>query len=139
MNSLQKGEGVPLLNFMGVFGSQFWTLREVPGPRSQGPEFPDPGVLVPLLHHAFIQFVFIVCQVGNYQNILKLNCKPPALTSHKTFRKTKRGLELASLPHFLHDFWRKLSFCCNLLLDDVIASLSLLRELLGNMCIEIIC
>ena len=73
-------------------------------PGSQGPEFPDPGVLVPLLHHASIQFVFIVCQVGNYQNILKLNRKPPALTSHKTFRKTKRGLELASLPHFLHDF-----------------------------------
>ena len=30
---------------------------------------------------SFIQFVLIVCQVGVYQNILKLTCKPLAFTS----------------------------------------------------------
>ena len=42
----------------------------------------------------FIQFVFIVCQVDGYPNILKLSCKPLA----------EKGLEPVSLPHFLHDF-----------------------------------
>ena len=41
MNSLKKGEGVPLLNFEGVLG-----------PGSQGLEVLRPGVLVPLLQHA---------------------------------------------------------------------------------------
>ena len=41
MNSLKKAEGVALLNFRGV-----------PGPGSQCPEVPGPGVLVPPLHHA---------------------------------------------------------------------------------------
>ena len=39
-----------------------------------------------------------------YQIILKLSCRPLAFTSYKIFQKTKRGMELASLPHFLHDF-----------------------------------
>ena len=53
MNSLKKGEGVPLLNFVGgpevpllnfegVLGVPLLNFRGVPGPR----------VLVPLLHHA---------------------------------------------------------------------------------------
>ena len=29
-------------------------------------------------------------------------------TSYKMFKKTKRGLKLVSLPHFLHGFWRKI-------------------------------
>ena len=33
----------------------------------------------------YIQFVFIVCQVESYRNILKLSCRPLALTPHKTF------------------------------------------------------
>ena len=48
-----------------------------------------------------VQFVYIVFQVGGYQNILKLNCRPLAFTSYKTFLKNKRGLELVSLPHFV--------------------------------------
>ena len=56
----------------------------------------------------------------------------------KLFKKTKRGLELASLLHFMHDFWRK-SF---LLLYFIIwpnfnVWLPLIREILGNMCIVI--
>ena len=50
---------------------------------------------------------FIVCQAESYWNILKLRCKPLAFTSYKVFEKTKRALELVSLLHFLHEFWRK--------------------------------
>ena len=45
-----------------------------------------------------MQLVFLIYQVEGYQKILKLSFKP----------LTKRGLELASLPHFLFDFWRKI-------------------------------
>ena len=38
----------------------------------------------------FIQFVFIVCQAGCHQNILKLSRKHLAFTSYKTFFKNKR-------------------------------------------------
>ena len=56
MNSLKKGEGVPLLNFEE--GPAILLLDFEGGPRVSllnfegGPEVPDPGVLVPLLHHA---------------------------------------------------------------------------------------
>ena len=51
------------------------------------------------------------------------------------FKKTKRGVELVSLLHFLHHFWRKIF----LLLysnnwPNFIFWLSLLREILYNMC-----
>ena len=37
-----------------------------------------------------------------------VSCKPFTFTSYvELFWKTKRGLELVSLPHFLDDFWRK--------------------------------
>ena len=55
MNSLKKGEGVPLLNFEG--GPAILLLDFEGGPGVSllnfegGPEVPDPGVLVPLLHH----------------------------------------------------------------------------------------
>ena len=63
MNSLKKGEGVPLLNFEGSPGVPLLNFERgpgvpllnfegVPGPGSQGPKVPDPGILVPLLHHA---------------------------------------------------------------------------------------
>ena len=70
MNSLKKGEGVPLLNFEGgpgilllnfeggpgvpllnFRGSRVPLLNFEGGPGSQGPEVPGPGVLVQLLHH----------------------------------------------------------------------------------------
>ena len=52
----------------------------------------------------FTQFVFIVFQVKDYRNILKLRCRALAFISYKTFSKTKRGLELISLSQFLHEF-----------------------------------
>ena len=44
MNSLKNGEWIPHLNFEGGPGVPLLTLRGVLGP----------GVLVPLLHHAYI-------------------------------------------------------------------------------------
>ena len=39
---------------------------------------------------SFIQFVFTVCQVEAYQNILKLSCMALAFTSYKAFLKNKK-------------------------------------------------
>ena len=33
---------------------------------------------------------------------------PLAFTSYKAVKKSKRGLQLAALPHFLHEFLRKI-------------------------------
>ena len=38
---------------------------------------------------SFVQFIFIVCEVENYRNILKLNCSPLAVTSYKALLKNK--------------------------------------------------
>ena len=58
---------------------------------------------------SFTQFVFTVRQVKSYRNILKLSCRPLAFTSNEAFlKKTKRGLQLISLPYFLHDFLVKI-------------------------------
>ena len=35
--------------------------------------------------YSFIQFVFIVCKVVGYQNLLKLSCRPLAFISYKAF------------------------------------------------------
>ena len=68
MNSLKKGNGVPLLNFEGGpgvpllnyeggHGVPLLKFRVVPGPTfklwgGHGSRIPGPGVLVPLLQHA---------------------------------------------------------------------------------------
>ena len=47
--------------------------------------------------------------------------------------KTKRVLELVSLPHFLHDVWRKiLLWLCSVNWPNCVAWLPLLRKILGN-------
>ena len=56
------------------------------------------------------------------------------------FQKTKRYLELVFLPHFLHDFWRKVFltlYSINWL--NYIVWLYLIIEILGNICIVIGC
>ena len=42
-------------------------------------------------------------KVEGYRNILKISCRPLAFT-YKAFFVKKRGLELVSLAHFLHNF-----------------------------------
>ena len=52
----------------------------------------------------FIPFVFVVSQVQLYRNILKLSCRALDVNLYKAFYKTKTGLGLVSLLHFLYDF-----------------------------------
>ena len=53
MNSLKKGEGVPLLNFEGGPGIPLLNFEGGPGvPILNFEGGPGSGVLVPLLHHA---------------------------------------------------------------------------------------
>ena len=56
-----------------------------------------------------LQFVFIVCPSLQLSKYLETKVKTTC-SSHlqQCFFKLKRGLELVSLPHFFHDFWRKL-------------------------------
>ena len=46
-------------------------------------------------------------QVKGYRSILKLSCRPFVFNSYKAFLKAKRGLELTSRHHFLHDIRTK--------------------------------
>ena len=56
-----------------------------------------------------------------------------------SFLKNK-GLELVSLPHFLHHFWRKtFLLLCYINWPSFIVWLPSLCEILGNMCIAVVC
>ena len=56
------------------------------------------------------------------------------------FKKQKRSLVLVSLPYFLHNFRRKiLLWMYSINWPSFIFCLSLLREILGNLCIVIVC
>ena len=57
MNSLNKGEGVPLLNFEGGPGVPLLNFEGGSESQVPGPKVPGPGVLVPLLHHAVLVFL----------------------------------------------------------------------------------
>ena len=58
----------------------------------------------------------------------------------KLFKKTKKALELVSLPHLLHDFWRQIFLLLYYFIwPNFNVWLPLLREILGNMCIAILC
>ena len=56
------------------------------------------------------------------------------------FFKKKRDLELVFLPYFLHNVWRKIFLLIySINWPSFIVWLSLLREILGNMCTVIVC
>ena len=58
------------------------------------------------------------------------------LSPHIKLLKKKRGLELVFRPHFPHNFWRKIFLLLySINWPNFIAWLSLLCEILGNMCI----
>ena len=58
----------------------------------------------------------------------------------KLFLKIERGLELVSWHHFLHNFWRKIFLLLySINWPNFIVWLPLLCEILGNMCIAIVC
>ena len=57
-----------------------------------------------------------------------------------SFLKNQKGLELVFLPYFQHNFWRQiflLMYSVNW--PSFIFWLSLLREIVGSMCIVIVC
>ena len=57
-----------------------------------------------------------------------------------SLKKIKKGLEFVSLPHFPHNFWRKIFLLLySINWPNFIVWLHLLCEILGNMCIEIVC
>ena len=58
----------------------------------------------------YVQFVFIVCQVEDYQNILKLSCRPLAFTSNKTFLKNKERSRTSLLASFSERFLKEKYF-----------------------------
>ena len=52
----------------------------------------------------------------------------------------ERGLAIVSLPHFVYDFWRKMFLMLHSINQpSFIAWLSLLLEILVNICITIVC
>ena len=55
-----------------------------------------------------------------------------------TSEKTKKGLELVSLPHFCMIFEERYFSCCILLSLNFIVWLLSLREILDNMCVVIV-
>ena len=58
----------------------------------------------------------------------------------KLFKKIKKGLELVSLPSFLHNYWRKIFLLLySINWPNFIAWLPLLCEIWVNMCIAIVC
>ena len=104
--------------------------------------FPDPFLKVKIEHvsgsivKSFIQLVFVVCQVEDYQNISKLSSRSFSFNAYKAYfqKNKKKSGELVSLPHFLHVFWRKIFLLLyDLYWPNFIVALRLLREILGNM------
>ena len=82
-----------------------------------------------------MQFAFI-CQFQGYRTMLQTSLLPHI----KIFWKVKRGLEIVSLPYFLHDFWRKIFLLLHSInWSNFIFWLLLLHEILGSMCMVIAC
>ena len=88
----------------------------------------------------FIQFVFIVFPSRRLPDVIKLKCWPLVFASYRAFSKIKERLELVFLPQFLYDFWRKIFLMLySINWTNLITWLSLFLEILGTMCIAIIC
>ena len=68
------------------------------------------------------------------------SCRPFSFTSYQAFWKIKKGLRLVSLPHFADNFWRKIFLLLYSINEtSFIVWLALLREILGNIFIAIVC
>ena len=97
-----------------------------------GELFPDP--FLKYQNWAYLRIIFfILCKNEDHHNILKLNCRPLAITSYK-------GIELVSLPHFGQDIRRKLFLSLYYITwSNFIVGLHLIHEILCTMCIIIVC
>ena len=92
---------------------------------------------------SFIRFIFNICQVQEYRNILKLRSRPLDFTSYKAFLKNKKRSGTSPLIFcliFCMIFKENIFFLLHsITLPNFIVWLPLLREILGNMCIVIVC
>ena len=89
----------------------------------------------------FYIYFLIVCQVENYRKWLKLSCRPLAFTSHKAFLKSKKRSR-TSLPVFIFCMIIEeipISLATTIKWPNFITWLSLLCEILDDMCIVIPC
>ena len=68
--------------------------------KCDGETIPRPFFKISKLKKVYIQFVFIVCQVQRYRNILKLSSRPLAFTSYKAFLKNKRRPKTSLVASF---------------------------------------
>ena len=89
---------------------------------------------------SFIYFILIVCQVEEYRKWLKLRCRPLAFTSYKAFIKNKKRSRTSLPTSFSAWFLKKnVSVVIFYYLTNFNLWLPLLRKILGNMCIVIVC
>ena len=87
----------------------------------------------------FSLFLFYA-RAGDYQNVLKLRRWSLAFISYKRFlKKTKRGLKLVFLPHFLYNFGRNVFLTLHSInwRPIFIVWVSLRFKILGHICIVI--
>ena len=69
-------------------------------------------------------------------NMYKLICKLTDSVSAALYKIKEKSLKLVSLPHFLHDFWRKVFLTLYFIhWPNFIVWLSLFLEILDSMCI----
>ena len=86
------------------------------------------------------RFFSLYAQFEDYQNSLKLRSWPLAFTSYKVLFKNKKRSWLLSLPHFLHDFRRKIFLILLLYsLTKFHCLVVFTLQLLWNMCIGNLC
>ena len=84
--------------------------------------------------------LLLFVQIEVYKNNLELRCLPLAFTFCKAFYKTKRGRELVSIPHFSDEFLTKVFLRLYFInWPNFIVWLPLLLEIMGTICIVIIC
>ena len=55
--------------------------------------------------NSLMLFVFIVCGVVGYRNILKLSCRPLAITSYKAFLQNKNRSGISLPASFFEEYY----------------------------------
>ena len=88
----------------------------------------------------FYMYIYIFCLASwGLLKVIETKLQTTCFTWYKAFLKNKRGLELVFLPHFLRNFGRKIFLLYSITWPNFNVWLPLLREILGNMCIAIVC
>ena len=86
-----------------------------------------------------VQFFAIVCPSQGLSKYIETMVRTTGFFSGKSFSKSKKNLELVALSDFLHDFSRKIFLSLHPVnWPNAIVWLSLVREILGNICTIIV-